>query len=226
MDLQLLVVKAVRRLQQVGLRATLREGSRLLRRQRTTDDGFDLKYGTDTAGLVKLWNFKVNSPNARFGVGYQTIDEQAIIDAIKAIPEDLHALTFIDIGCGKGKALLVAANLGFKRVIGVEFVHELAEIAKTNLEKMGIANAVVVQTDAAKYRFPNSDMVVYFFNPFQQEVMKQVIANLRESLTKKLYVIYATPMYAVLFDATGFLTRLGCPPGRPDIQIWSATTVS
>ena len=161
----------------------------------------------------------------RFGREYQTVDEQVLIDAITALREDPQALTFIDLGCGKGRALLVAANLGFQHVIGVEFVHQLAEIARKNLAHRGTANAVVAEGDAAKYRFPNCDMVVYLFNPFSQEVMQKVVANLRESHARKLYVIYVNPECAGLFDASGFLTRLGCPPGRADIQIWSAATL-
>jgi len=226
MDIQLLVVKLFRRLPGVGLRATLRDGLGLLRRGRTTDE-FDLRQGTDTGGTLPLWRLKkISSPNARFGTAYQTIEEQATVDAMRALRDDPHVLTFIDLGCGKGRVLLVAANFGFKQVIGVEFSHELAEIAKKNLRKMGIANAAVVQTDAAKYRFPDSDMVVYLFNPFSEEVMQTVISNLRESLAKKIYVIYVNPRCARLFDNSGFLTRLGCPPARPGIQIWSASTPS
>jgi len=106
----------------------------------------------------------------------------------------------------------------------VEFVQELAEIAKQNLEQMGIKNAVVLQADAAQYRFPNSEIVVYLFNPFSEEVMLKVVDNLRGCLPKKLYVIYAAPQCAALFDESGFLTRLGCPPGRADIQIWGSGT--
>lgn len=227
MDFQLVLVKTVRKLRTVGPRATLALGfqtlGRLLRRGGTRD-AFDLKYGTDTSEAVPLWKFRIDSPSARFGAGYQTISEQALIDAISFLRDDPKVLTFIDLGCGKGRALLVAANLGFKQIIGVEFVHELAEVAKRNLAKVRIADAVVVETDAATYRFPDSDLVVYLYNPFSEEVVHMVLANLRESLPKKLYVIYANPLCASLFDTSGFLTRLGCPTGRADIQVWSAAT--
>ena len=219
MDVRLFVEQAAQKLRRAGLRAALREGFDLLRDGRITDE-FDLKYGTDTGGLEPLWRFKINSPNARFVTTYQTLDEQRLIDAVSFLDQDPRHLTFVDVGCGKGRPLLVAAKLGFKEIIGVEFVRELAEIAKKNLQKVGVVNAVVVQADAAEYRFPKTDMVVYLFNPFSQKVMRQVIANLRESLAGKLYVIYAAPRCAALFDARGFLTRLGCPPGRTGIQIW------
>ena len=166
--------------------------------------------------------FKINSPNARFGVIYQTIDEEGIIEAIKVLQEqeDTRDLTFVDLGCGKGRALMVAANLGFKTIIGVEFVHELAETARKNLQKLGLTDAVVVESDAANYRFPESDMVIYLFNPFSAEVMQKVVANLKESLSKKLYIIYVNPQCGPLFDASGFLTPMESVPKRPDIQIW------
>jgi SAM-dependent methyltransferase len=225
MDVSLLIVKIVRSARKVGFRATIRrafgfQGLGGLLRHGSKTDAFDFKYGTDTAEPAPLWKFRIDSPNARFGAGYQTVSEDALIDSLRLLPEDLRLLTFIDLGCGKGRALLVAASLGFKQVIGVEFVHELAKIARKNLAKVGAENAVVVETDAAKYRFPNSDMVIYFFNPFSQEVMEKVIANLKESLPRKLYVIYAAPQCAALLDDSGFLSREDFPQPRPDIQIW------
>src|SRR5271156_2180587 len=105
MDIRLLIAKTVRRLRRAGLRTTLREGLQILRRGRTADE-FDVRYGTDTGGQLPLWKFKISSPNARFGAAYQTIDEEALLDAIKALRDDPHSLTFIDLGCGKGRALL------------------------------------------------------------------------------------------------------------------------
>ena len=146
------------------------------------------------------------------------------MDAISVLPDDPRTFTFIDLGCGKGRALLVAANLGFKQVIGVEFVHELAETAKKNLDILGITNAVVELADAAEYYFPGGGIVVYLNNPFSGEVMEKVIVNLKRSLPKKVYVIYTNPTCAALFDSCDFLARLNSPKEIPDLQIWRATT--
>jgi SAM-dependent methyltransferase len=222
LDIQLLVVKIVQTLRQDGLRATFGKAFAYLRRSRAPDD-FDVKHSTDTGGLEPLWKFQISSPNRRFGVRYQATDEQELVDAINFLHENPQAFTFIDLGCGKGRTLLVASNLGFKHVIGVEFARELAEIARMNLAKMRIANAVVEQADAADFHFPNSDIVVYLYNPFSQEVVRKVVSKLRECRSKKLYVIYKDPQCARLFDSSDFLSRLGCPPARPYIQIWRAT---
>lgn len=221
MNSSLLFAKVVRRFRKVGPWRTLRQGIGLLSGSSHGDDGFDRKYGTDTSGHLKLWNFDLTSPNAGFGCGYQTIDEQATRDAIRFLNADTHEFTFVDLGCGKGKPLLIAAAMGFKEVVGVEFVHDLVEVARKNLAIGQAANARVLEMDATEYHFPKRDMVVYLFNPFSEEVMSKVIANLEAARENKLYVIYASPICAALFDHCGFLTRLGSPAGSR-IQIWAS----
>ena len=128
---------------------------------------------------------------------------------------------FVDVGCGKGKTLMVAARLGFRSVVGVEFAPELAAIAAANIRKVGIGNAAVVEGDAAAFTFPDDPLVVYFYNPFSREVMQQVIANLARSRAPRVYVVYKNPTYAdVVLDASGFLERLGPLVKAANIQMW------
>ena len=221
-DVRLLTWKVVRSLHQDGLWATFRKCLEYLRDDSTTANEFDLKYGTDTGGIEPLWKFKICSPNARFGASYQATQENELANALEFLRENLKTFTFIDLGCGKGRTLLVASNLGFRQVIGVEFVSQFVEIARTNLAKRRIANAVVLCADAAEFRFPNSDTVVYLYNPFSQDVLSKVIVNLHESFSKqRIYVIYKVPRFAEVIDSSGFLRRFGCPPAARNIQIWS-----
>ena len=104
-------------------------------------------------------------------------------------------------------------------MIGVEFAGELVEVARTNLAKRQIANAVVSHVDAADYDFPDSNLVVYLYNPFSQEVLRKVVANLKAGCSKRLYVIYKG---AEIFDSSSFLRRFGSSPTALHIQIWSA----
>lgn len=219
MDVRLLTAKIVQTLRQEGLQAMLRKCLCNSKYDRSADD-FDMKYGTDTGGIEPLWKFKIHSPNARFGARYEATQEQELADAVDFLHEDLKTFTFIDLGCGKGRTLLVASSLGFKEVIGVEFVPELVEIARTNLATRRIANAVVLHADAVDFHFPNSDTVVYLYNPFSQEVLRKVVANLKECCSKRLYVIYKSPQCSEVVDSSGFLRCLGSPPEARRIQIW------
>jgi SAM-dependent methyltransferase len=223
MNFQLLTLKLIRSLSQDGLRVTLSKCLTSLKQDDFTVNDFDLKYGTDTGGIEPLWKFKICSRNARFGASYQATQEQELACAVNYLREDLQTFTFIDIGCGKGRTLLVASDLGFEKVIGIEFVPEFVEIARTNLAKRQTDNAAVLHLDAAEFHFPNSNMVVYLYNPFTQEVLRKVVANLQECHSKKLYVIYKVPKCAEVLDSSGFLKRFGRPPATRNVQIWSMT---
>lgn len=220
MDVQLLTLKIVQTLRQDGLRAALRKCLNNIKHERSADD-FDLRYGTDTGGIEPLWKFKIHSPNAHFGSRYEVTQEQELADAVTFLNEDLKNFTFIDLGCGKGRTLLVASKLGFKQMIGVEFVRELVEIARTNVAKRQIANAVVLHADAADFEFPDSNLVVYLYNPFSQEVLRGVVAKMKAGCSKRLYVIYKGSQCTEIFDSCSFLTRFGNPPTAQHIQIWS-----
>lgn len=222
MHVLLLASKVVQTLSQEGLWAVLCKGLRVLERARSNEpEDFDVKYGTDTGGIEPLWKFKIQSPNARFGVRYEATQELELVHAIAFLCEDLKTFTFVDLGCGKGRAVMIASSLGFKNLIGVEFALELVEIAKSNLAKRKILNAIVLHADASDFRFSDSNAVVYLYNPFSQEVLKKVISNLKECFGKKLYVIYKTPQYGELLDASGFLKRCGSPSKAPHMKIWT-----
>ena len=136
-----------------------------------TSDSFDLKFGTDTSGIVPLWGLKGTSPNAVFGVRYEATNDEELEWVIGLLQEDFSSFTFIDLGCGKGRTLIVASRLGFGKVVGVEFAPGLAETARKNLAGLALHDVVIVQADAVDFSFPNSDLIVYLFNPFSGEVL-------------------------------------------------------
>ena len=218
MDLRLAVRRVVQKVQKDGFWTTAAESVRVVLRPRDQVSAFDAQFGTETSLHVPLWKLKLESPNAVYGTKYQASDEQEIRDGIAAVPADPEEMVFIDVGCGKGIAVLVAAQLGFKRVIGVEFASELVRIACENTARTNVS-AEIVETDAAGYEFPNEDMIVYLYNPFQQQVMEKVIENLKQVTAKRVFVVYNVPNCAFLFDQAGF-ERIGSPAKRPYVQVW------
>lgn len=87
---------------------------------------------------------------------------------------------FLDFGAGKGRILLAAANLGFRRVVGVEVSSELASIARRNVR--GRANIEIVEADAAAFPIPTDAGVFFFYNPFFGTVLDRVLENIRLSV--------------------------------------------
>jgi hypothetical protein len=206
-----------------GLAAACRSGLALLRPGRHRD-AWDLGHGAETAGDEPLWLLDIASANAPFGVRYQALDEGNLTEAVDflRIP-DLRRFTFVDLGCGKGRALLVAAKLGFGRIIGVEFASQLVATAKRNLLSAGIKNAIVLHQDAADFEPPDDELVIFLYNPFSREVVRPVLENLGRRATNSaqmFYVIYQRPVCAEFFDAADFLVPIDSPPGCRDTRLW------
>jgi SAM-dependent methyltransferase len=94
---------------------------------------FDAVRGTETRTWVKLKDLTISSTNKDKGVHYQPMRHGPLYRLLKQIsfPTDGN---FIDVGCGKGKAVLMAMEYGFKHVIGIDFSPELCELARRNVE--------------------------------------------------------------------------------------------
>jgi SAM-dependent methyltransferase len=206
-----------------GFWGTLRRTTDYLVKTRSVDD-FDIRNGTDTSGIEPLWKFSISSPNAKFGGRYHASEEWELTGALSLLHEDFSSFTFVDLGCGKGRSLLIAARMGFRRVVGAEFAPELAAIARTNVQIARITNASVVDADAADFALPEGDLVVFLFNPFRSAVVQRVAANLARPRLDKLYAVYSNPVCAEAFDACQPLQRIGSAPARwrPTI-VWKLT---
>jgi SAM-dependent methyltransferase len=207
MNVKLLITKANRVIQKHGLYKSFVFAT-LYWRQRSLVDEFDRTHGTDTSGKIPLWEYSIDSPNAKFGGAYQGTDASVVEKAMTLVARDPKSLAFIDLGCGKGKALILAWKLGFRSVIGVEFAKELVDVARKNFQILGVKNSHIIAADAATYEFPNEDFVLYLFNPFSAEIMKTVVDNLRLVRTN-YFVVYCRPDAAAIFDESGLLERIG-----------------
>jgi SAM-dependent methyltransferase len=111
--------------------------------------------------------------------------------------------TFVDFGCGKGASLVYASELGFKKVIGVEYSSSLARIAESNMEKLSnkIGRKVeneIINSDAALYEIPSEADCFYFFNPFDAFILDRVIQNINKSLeinNRKILIVYVNALH-------------------------------
>jgi SAM-dependent methyltransferase len=156
---------------------------------------------------------------------YMPTEEGLLEAAVAFAGIEPTRFSFVDLGCGKGRPLILAAQLRFRRLIGVEIVPALANIARANLAQLGVA-AEVHTGDAARFVFPPEPVVLFLFNPFKAAAIGAVIEALRAARSPELVVIYHAPEHGELLDASGFLTRLGSPRGwggRRGVAIWRGT---
>ena len=84
---------------------------------------------------------------------------------------------------------LLASELGFREIVGVELNPPLAATAKTNADLWTAAGKArspirIEQGDAADFVWPSGPCVIFLFNPFGATVMKRVLDRLANRLTK------------------------------------------
>ena len=157
---------------------------------------FDQKHGVDTQIDVQLTDLHIDSPNKRRGKRYHATPPVSFRRALKLLRVDFSEFTFIDIGSGKGRTLLLASDLPFKKIIGVEFGAELHAQAMINIQRYRAsytASTESVHVDATDFEFPDGPLVIYFFNPFDEIVLQQVLANISIAASasfRKIFIVY------------------------------------
>src|SRR5262245_28867400 len=77
-------------------------------------DGFDEEMGVDTAGVLRLESLTAPAETRRLAHRYQPSDPDTLRQTIAALPIDYEEFAFVDIGSGKGRALLVASEFPFE----------------------------------------------------------------------------------------------------------------
>jgi SAM-dependent methyltransferase len=177
---------------------------------------FDRARHIRTAGFAELDEIGVGTADTRDSNRYEGVPPRSFGTVLDLIQADFSRLTFIDFGCGKGRALFLAAEAGFRRVVGVEFGHALAEAAKANLQsyrsrRQRCFQLSVVEGDATQYDVPAEPLLCFLFNPFKRPVADQVMARLERSLRsnpREAYVVWLFGDEPGVLDHHAFLTKL------------------
>jgi hypothetical protein len=115
---------------------------------------------------------------------------------------NFHDFTFVDLGSGKGRTLLMASDYPFHRIIGVELLPSLHQIAQENVRQYKSASQKCfalesICADATTFPLPTDPLVIFLFNPFPESGMRQVVANLDRSLRehpRPVFVLYHNPL--------------------------------
>jgi SAM-dependent methyltransferase len=183
------------------------------------DRSFDERHGTDTAGSVE--------PD-QLGIADETTRGQAILYLpsplrvtrwmLDHVGVDPAQRTFVDLGCGKGRVLLVAAQRPFRRVVGIEISEQLAAIAADNAERYvgppaRQAGIDVITADVTTVDLPATDLLIHAYHPFGTDILAGVLARLAASLAATprrvaiAYLVYtaAVPEVVATFERFDWL---------------------
>ena len=170
---------------------------------------FDAVHGVTTEALVFLGELDPDAigPSLEHATHYEATpvaQAEALLDASPLRPEDA---TFVDLGAGMGRVVMLAARRAFRAVIGVEISPALVEIARENLASLRDPKRVardvkIVRADAAEYVFPRGNLVIFMYNPFRGPVMEAVLEHLRTAgEQREVVLLYHTPVERAAVDA-------------------------
>lgn len=184
---------------------------------------FDRKFGLDTATRLDVSELDVSSPNYIYANIYGPTPPQDFREMLLSHNGLKHEdFVLLDAGSGKGLILLVAADFGFKEIVGVEFAKNLHQIAIENLAKYKSPtrrcfNVRPVCSDITAYSLPDEPTVIFMNNSFQQEVMTVFLDNIEKSHIanrKPIYVLYFNPQLRWLFERQPFLRKITAVENR------------
>jgi SAM-dependent methyltransferase len=193
---------------------------------------FDQMHGVDTSGLVPAKHLITGHANDEHVTAYYGVAPSILRALIghwreTVPPHPISSTTFIDVGAGKGRGLLVASEFRFRKVIGIELNPALAAIARQNVvhwtrtraadsTAAPLAPIEVLEQDALDFEFPATPTLLFLFHPFEAPVLKQLLRRIETSCAARpksapepaLDLIYVNAECANVLDRNPAFTQL------------------
>ena len=192
------------------------------RRRRYGDMEYDWEHRVNTTSGTVSWRARLlgllHSP-------YQPTEPALFQEMMASLPIEFRQFTFIDLGSGKGRTLLMASEYPFRRIVGVELIAELHRAAQQNIREYGSPTQRCVQiesviADAREFELPQEPLVLYFFNPLPECAFSDVLQRLGKSLARAprpVWVVYHNPLLESALGTSDFLQKAG---GTPQYSVY------
>jgi hypothetical protein len=184
---------------------------------------FDMYLGVSTRGVTftKVDTFSAGTENWPY-LGCQW---PAFSFVLRDLP---HDGTFVDLGSGKGKALLIAGMAPFQRVVGVEIDSELAMEARRNIDRLGrkqrAGTIESVTASVVDWKVPDDTSIVFMHNAFFGETFRQAMGNVFASYDRnprEMHIVYMFPWEHEWLLSTGRVeVERVRPEGWPKLPRW------
>jgi SAM-dependent methyltransferase len=149
-----------------------------------------------------------NSDSQQFfhyqGAGYLVLSR--IFKELKTYTD----FSFVDIGSGRGRVIFAAERAGFNDLTGIELDEELVDSAKENLKiypfKRNESVIRFLNENALTFKYKNEPAIYFLFNPFNEEILKEVLSRIESATSGPTVFVYMNPLFRRAFERTG-ITR-------------------
>ena len=171
-----------------------------------SDLEFDALFGTDTAGSVEPDGLGISdAASCKLAIRYLPSPLRVTSWMLDQIGIDPREFAFVDLGCGKGRVLLVAAQRPFREIVGVDISAELVAIAKRNIDRFRISSehvrAITVENaDVRQFKLPAGNLLIHMYHPFDPVISAAFFARLAEMQNqppRRVVVAYLTYTHSV-----------------------------
>lgn len=182
---------------------------------------FDRMLGVSTRGTLITADsiFAVGGDNLPYA-GVEWLPVRHALMNLAPGPTDV----FVDLGSGKGKAVLIAGQLPYGRVIGVEIDEGLARCAEDNVRqaraRLRAKEVTIVASSVLEWPIPEETSVVFMYNPFLGQTFRSMVGRIIESYDRRprnLHIIYCLPAEHNWLVSTG---RVVVEHVRPSYWPW------
>jgi SAM-dependent methyltransferase len=181
---------------------------------------FDREYGIETSGFIEV---SALAPDPETGKSMQCYggSQPGIVRRVLATLPDKSGFTFVDLGCGKGRALVVASEFDFNAILGVDISKPVLDQARENADVVRTrfperTPIQLLQGNAFTFMPEVDKLVIYLYHPFGREGVEQFVAGLEEKIESEaaqVFVVYCNPVWSGILDHSRALSR------------WSAATL-
>jgi hypothetical protein len=188
---------------------------------------FDQMHSVDTSGLVPATHLVTGHANDEHITAYYGVAPSILRALIghwreSVPPYPIHSYTFIDVGSGKGRGVLVASEYSFRKVVGIELNPEMAATARHNVEHWirahsedptaaRLAPIELFEQDALDFELPCTPTLLFLFHPFEAPVLKQLLRRIETQFANRpgtLDLLYVNAECVNVIDRNPAFTQL------------------
>jgi predicted RNA methylase len=175
----------------------------------------DLQHGTETSGLVDADRLQPDAALTNELNPYMGSQPSIVRRALLTLGET-KGYTFVDIGCGKGRAMIVATEFDFDAIVGYDISAELVNIANENAAVMAQRYPErtpirALKANVSELSLPVGKLVVFLYNPFGTPLIAALLKTLEAGIAageiEHLFIVYDNPVCGHVFDASRAVTR-------------------
>ena len=160
---------------------------------------------------VQLKHLTIENGDITRSSPYEAVNYYMLEKLVKSFRILSSESSIIDLGCGKGRVMVVAAHSGFKKITGIDFAKELCDEAVLNMnraqDRFHDTSWKIIHGNVLDYSIMADDTVFFMFNPFVEATLNQFLDNLEQSckqFPRKTWFLYASPVHVSALQKRGY----------------------